>query len=83
MPESDPHINQEQIRITKPRKEILRLLAEHTYLRTGHFYRLLSNGGHQRSRERSVRRILADFYKLGYIRRAPLVDYESGSPFLN
>lgn len=82
MGRSGAHLHPTQIKITTRRKEILSLLAENTYLKTRHFYRLLPSRGRQRSHERSVRRILADFFRIGYIRRAPLVDYESGSPFL-
>src|SRR2546430_1484966 len=82
MSQLGPHLNQEQIRITKSRKEILSLLVENTYVKTGHFYRLLFNGSRNRTHERSVRRTLRDFFMLGYIRRARLIYHESPSPFL-
>jgi hypothetical protein len=77
-----PPFNQGHIRITKTREEILRILVENIYVRTAHFYSLLSNGNHRQSRDRSVRRVLKDFFNLGYIRRAPLVDYKTPSAFL-
>src|SRR3989442_1999118 len=66
-------------RLTGPRTRILVLLAKHAYLTTGHFYELLK--AQDDHAQRAVRRVLRDFWLLGYINRKPLVDYETESRF--
>src|SRR5450759_2645039 len=62
-------------RLTEPRKHVLRLLAEYSYLATEDFYRLIANHSPSAdSHERKLRRLLHDFAKLGYLRSFALLD---------
>ena len=62
-------------RITDPRKQILQLLIEFSYLGICDFYRLLRNESPSfPSHQRRVRRLLHDFADLGYLRSFPLID---------
>ncbi len=61
------------MRLTACRQEILSLLCEHSYLKTSHFYKLLSKG---KPSERATRRTLHDFWQRGYLYRAGLTDFE-------
>ena len=67
-------------RITDPRKKILRLLVEFSYLGISDFYRFLPDDSPSTaSHERRVRRLLHDFAKLGYLRSFPVIDSMSTS----
>ena len=66
-------------RLTSQRKKILELLCRYSYLRTSHFYDLLS--AQSDGSRRAVRRLLRDFWVRRYLKRKPIVDYRVTSPF--
>src|SRR5437867_4297170 len=66
-------------RLTDQRIEMLKLLCRYCYLRTSHFYRVLS--AQSDGSRRAVRRLLHDFSERHYIKRKPIVDYSTTNPF--
>ena len=66
-------------RMTNQRKEILKLLCRYSYLRTSHFYDLLSSQNN--GSRRAVRRLLHDLWQRRYLKRKPIVDYKTTIPF--
>src|SRR2546425_944751 len=62
-------------RITDPRKQILQLSVEFSYLGISDFYRLLPDESPSLpSHQRRVRRLLHDFAELGFLRSCPVID---------
>ena len=69
-------------RLTEPRKHVLRLIAEYSYLSTEDCYRLIDNDSpSEDSHERKVRRLLHDFAKLGYLHSFALLDLKRSGRF--
>ena len=70
-------------RLTKPREQVLSLVAEYFCLRTGDFYGLIPNGtNNATAHERTIRRVLHDLYNRKLLSRLPLAQLDETRRFL-